>query len=262
MDSKRLVLLDELRGFTLISMMLYHSLWDLVYIAGISIPWYKSTGAHLWQQSICWTFIFLSGFCWSLGHHPLKRGLLVFFAGTFITLVTYVLLPENIVIFGVLTLIGSSMLLMIPLDGLLRKIRSPLALWILFSTFFFLFLLFLPARNGHLGNFVGLLCGSSFHQGGLFLPRELYRNLMTAYLGFPVAAFYSTDYFPIIPWYFLYITGYLFYRLGTCLGWLDNSFLKCRHFTPFAFIGRRSLLVYMLHQPILYAITLLIILFR
>ena len=50
--STRCALLDELRGLDLISMMLYHGMWDLVYLFGVSAPWYGSWQGGLWQQSI------------------------------------------------------------------------------------------------------------------------------------------------------------------------------------------------------------------
>ena len=61
--SGRYALLDELRGLDLVSMMLYHGCWDLVNLFGIQADWYYSLPGHLWQQSICWVFILLSGFC-------------------------------------------------------------------------------------------------------------------------------------------------------------------------------------------------------
>lgn len=51
--STRCALLDELRGLDLISMMLYHGMWDLVYLFGVRAPWYGSWQGELWQQSIC-----------------------------------------------------------------------------------------------------------------------------------------------------------------------------------------------------------------
>lgn len=57
--STRCALLDELRGLDLISMMLYHGMWDLVYLFGVRAPWYGSWQGELWQQSICWVFILL-----------------------------------------------------------------------------------------------------------------------------------------------------------------------------------------------------------
>ena len=122
---KRYEFFDSLRGLVLISMILYHATWDLVYMFGKEWSWYHGTGAYIWQQSICWTFILLSGFCWSMGKNPIRRGLMVFFGGIIITFVTMLLMPENRVVFGVLTLIGSCMLLMVPMDKVFRDL-SPI----------------------------------------------------------------------------------------------------------------------------------------
>ena len=78
---ERLSLLDALRGFALLNMVLYHILYDVVYIFGHPIGWYQSAAGYVWEQFICWSFILLSGFCFSLGSRPIKRGLLVFGAG-------------------------------------------------------------------------------------------------------------------------------------------------------------------------------------
>ena len=76
--STRCALLDELRGLDLISMMLYHGMWDLVYLFGVRAPWYGSWQGELWQQSICWVFILLSATRssearWCLGAAHLSR---------------------------------------------------------------------------------------------------------------------------------------------------------------------------------------------
>ena len=134
----RLAGLDTIRGITLLSMMLYHTCWDLVFLFGKKIPGYSSFGGYVWQQSICWTFILLAGFCWSLGSHHLKRGLIVSGSGILITFVTLLVMPESRVIFGVLTLIGSCMLLLIPMEKLLLKLRAEIGL----AGSFLLFLLF------------------------------------------------------------------------------------------------------------------------
>ena len=119
----RLDLLDSIRGATLLSMAAYHAVWDLVYLFGVQWDWYKGGLGFLWQQSICWTFIFLSGFCWPLGRRPLKRGLTVLAGGAAVTLVTVLAMPESRVVFGVLTLLGACALLLIPLEKLLRDAR-------------------------------------------------------------------------------------------------------------------------------------------
>lgn len=93
--SGRYALLDELRGLDLVSMMLYHGCWDLVNLFGIQADWYYGLPGHLWQQSICWVFILLSGFCVQLGHHTLRRGAQVFGAGALVTAVTLLFMPED-----------------------------------------------------------------------------------------------------------------------------------------------------------------------
>ncbi len=64
---ERYVLLDSIRGITLLSMILYHGMFDLVEIYGLHVPWFGDRPGYVWQQSICWIFILLSGFCWNLG---------------------------------------------------------------------------------------------------------------------------------------------------------------------------------------------------
>lgn len=41
---QRLPFIDLIRGITIIEMISYHFLWDLVYLYNADIPWYKSQG--------------------------------------------------------------------------------------------------------------------------------------------------------------------------------------------------------------------------
>lgn len=234
--SSRLDLLDLIRGFTIISMVIYHLVWDLVFICGHNWKWFF--GAKIWQQSICWTFIILSGFCISLGRNLFKRGLIVFACGLLVSAVTVLITPQSKIIFGILTFIGSSMLLMVPLRRIFDKI-SP-AIGAAFS--FFLFLLFKNCTHQYLGI-------ASFKI--LELPDFLYKNLFTTFFGFPKADFFSSDYFPFFPWFFLFVFGYFLYRFveskGLCKKLLSNGNLPIINF-----IGRHSLIIYLLHQPIIY----------
>ena len=161
-------LLDELRGLDLISMMLYHGMWDVVFLFGVAQKWYTGRPGFVWQQSICWVFILLSGFCLPLGHHPFRRGAVVFGAGALVTAVTLLFLPEDVVWFGVLTLLGSSMLLTATLDPLLRRV--PPAVGVAVSAL--LFWGTYPTMNGF-WNLPG---------GRLALPQALYASYTTAYL--------------------------------------------------------------------------------
>lgn len=70
--------LDSLRGLTLFSMIAYHLCWDLVYLRGLPWAWYNGFWAYIWQQSICCTFILLSGYCCQASRHPIRRGAISF----------------------------------------------------------------------------------------------------------------------------------------------------------------------------------------
>ena len=68
------------------------------------------------------------------------------------------------------------------------------------------------------------------------------------WLGLPdLTKFYSADYFPLIPWLFLFWCGLFLARL-----WRPRAGLAPRGLRPLALVGRHTLLVYMLHQPVLY----------
>lgn len=179
--ASRYALLDELRGLDLVSMMLYHACWDMMFLFGIWMDWYIGWPGRLWQQSICWVFILLSGFCVPLGHRTLKRGAQVFAAGALVTVVTLVFMPEDRVVFGVLTFLGSAMLLTGVLEPLLKKI--PPAAGLAVSAVLFALTYHLDER--WLG-FGGLR---------LALPDAWYANYFTAFFGFLPFDFYSTDYF-------------------------------------------------------------------
>lgn len=238
----RYALPDTLRGLTLLSMIVYHGCWDMVYILGADWPWYRSTGAYLWQQSICWTFILLSGYSFSLGRRHWRRGWMVFACGAVVTAVTVVVMPGQEIWFGVLTLLGSCMLLGALLETPLKRVPAGMGL----AASILLFLLFRNVNRGSLG-FEGLRLAA--------LPAGLYRNMATAYLGFPFQEFHSTDYFSLVPWFFLFLTGYFLFRLtGERLAAVPDLG-RC---SPLEALGRRSLLVYMLHQPVLYGLTMVL----
>ena len=124
----RYALLDELRGLDLVSMMLYHACWDMMFLFGIWMDWYAGMPGRLWQQAICWVFILLSGFCAPFGRHMLRRGVTVFAAGALVTAVTLVFMPGDRVIFGVLTFLGTAMLLTGVLEPLLKKVMPAVGL--------------------------------------------------------------------------------------------------------------------------------------
>lgn len=194
----RYALLDELRGLDLISMMLFHVCWDLVFLFDMNMGWYAGTPGRLWQQAICWVFILLSGFCAPFGRHMLRRGVTVFAAGALVTAVTLVFMPGGRVVFGVLTFLGTAMLLTGVLEPLLKKVMPAVGL----AVSAVLFAVCYPVGLG----WVGL--------GGwkLMLPQSLYANYFTAFFGFYPDWFYSADYFGLLPWLFLFWAGYYLHK--------------------------------------------------
>ena len=83
------------------------------------------------------------------------------------------------------------------------------------------------------------------------IPSQWYRNGLTTYLGFPMSDFVSTDYFPLLPWFFLFLTGYFLFRLVEQKKLLP--LLKKGKCVAVEKMGEKSLMIYLLHQPILYA---------
>ena len=114
-----------------------------------------------------------------------------------------------------------------------------------------------PALPGAIASFVLFLFLRSVPMGYLGigelqlfeLPRRLYSVPFLFPLGLPGPGFYSADYFPLIPWIFLFWTGLFLWRFlrpyaeETVRGWP-----ACR---PLVWLGRHSLWAYLLHQPVL-----------
>ncbi len=246
MNRKRYYLLDEFRGLLVVNMVVFHAIWDLVFMFGNNWQWYihDRQGWRLWIGA---NFVLLSGFCWKMSKNPLKRGLIVYVSGMLVSMVTILFTPSARIQFGVLTLIGSCMLLMIFVDQLLDKLPSILGTLMSLCLFFLTF----GINRGYIG------LGDFFR---VKLPKEWYCSWFTTYLGLPENGFFSSDYYTIFPWLFMFMTGYFLYRLFE--QYLSNrgdnhglsTLLASSLCPPLGFIGRHALVIYLLHQPIIYGL--------
>ncbi|MBQ3018740.1 MAG: DUF1624 domain-containing protein, partial [Clostridia bacterium] len=112
-NKKRYYLIDSLRAIALINMLFFHLLYDL-YSLGV-IDWFYSVPMKIWQQAICISFIFISGFSFQLGRKQWKRGLIVLGGASILfiaTLLIELLIAEGFLVsYGVLCFMGSAMLI-------------------------------------------------------------------------------------------------------------------------------------------------------
>jgi len=232
-----------MRGLALLNMLGMHFLYDVNVVFGKEPDWYLRPGVRLWQQCICWSFILIAGVCFHFGKaHNLRRGIFLNACGLVITAATLIAVPSEAIWFGILNFMGCAILLTIPLEGLLRKLSPVLGILLCFA----LFLLFRHVESGFLG------IGPFLYR----LPEGLYRFRILAPLGFPDPLFRSSDYFPMLPWYFLFLCGWNLGRLfQKNARWQRVARLKVPLLSA---LGRRTIWVYMLHQPVLMGICMLI----
>ena len=243
MERQRYHLVDALRGLALLNMLGYHFLFDVNVLYGRDVRWYLRPGVHIWQQYICWSFILIAGLSYHWGkRHNLRRGLLLNACGLVITAVTLIAVPSEAVWFGILNFMGCAVLLTMALEKGLSRLPAALGLALCFG----LFLLLKHVDSGYIG------FGPLLHR----LPSGLYRWRVMAPLGFPDPAFRSGDFFPMLPWYLLFLCGWF---LGQLLPRSESAQRLASVKLPLlSAIGHRTIWVYMLHQPILMGICMLI----
>lgn len=245
MERKRVVFLDEVRGFAIICMVVYHILFDLKYLHGINVPVFFDFQGwfNIVRDVFAGAFIFISGSVCRFSRNNLKRGAQCFFLGMLITFVTAFVTPDAPVYFGILHMLGISMLLFALLQNLLD--RLPASLGIIISAVLFFLSFNIP--RGYIG--VETIFDIS-------LPFEIYNAGLLFPLGFKGAAFSSVDYFPLLPWFLLFIAGSYF---GTYAqrGVLPRFFYK-PHIGFLAAAGKHTIWIYMLHQPVVFVVLNLI----
>lgn len=239
---KRFWEIDFLRGIAVVMMIVFHLLFDLSYFGGYNIG--VNSGFWLYFARItAGIFIFLVGLSLVLSSERakkngkfsslkyLKRGLKIFLWGLLITLITWLLLEKGTIIFGILHFIGISILLSYLF---ISKLRNGLTIW---------------------ASVVSILLA------GIALGRINFGSYFTAFIGLPPADFYTLDFFPLIPWFALvligiYIGSLLYKNYERLIEIPDLSENKV--IEKICLLGRNSLFIYLLHQPVLILVLYLI----
>jgi uncharacterized membrane protein len=228
---------DLLRGCAIVLMVLYHLVFDLNYFAVYHID--VSSGFWLAvARAAASLFLLLVGLSLTLSHSRarllgqeygylsrlLKRSAWILGLALGVTLVTYLFIGKGFIVFGVLHLIGLSLLMAYPFLRL------------------------------HWANFIlGLL----FILLGIYLQNITVAFPWLLWLGLAPAGFYSVDYFPVFPWFGVILVGM---GLGSALypGYRRRISVPDPAGSTFvrrlAFLGRNSLAIYLVHQPVIIAL--------
>lgn len=235
-------LIDSLRGFALINMLVFHLLYDVFMIYSLDSGWFFQPLTVIWERFICISFIVISGVSLNFSHRAYKHGIIINMFGFLITIVTTLAIPQQAVWFGILNLLGCSMLILQPLRIYLDKIKP--AFGMILSLLVFAFTYGVPKR------YVG------FFEFKIFdLPSWLYQFKWLSFLGFKSEEFFSTDYFPIIPWVFMFAAGYFLWQFIRSAN-ADRYFML--KIPVLDVIGRYSLWIYLVHQPLIMGFLILL----
>jgi len=228
----RFAVVDIARGVAIIAMVAYHFCWDLSFFRFIAPDVGRDPNWVLIARSILSVFLFLVGVGLVLGHGSgirwasfWRRWVFVVLGALAITVGTWIAFPDGFVYFGVLHAIALFSLLA------LAFVRAPL--WLV-----------VPVAI--------VVIGLPF-----FYADALFNQKLFSWIGFWQVPPPTNDLVPLFPWLGAVLIGVIAARL------LLNSPLAVRlaAFTPegrlpntLAFMGRWSLLIYLLHQPILLAL--------
>ena len=224
---QRIELMDAVRGLAVCLMVVHHFLYDLCEFLGA--PWWLFTNPvfDVLHYFFAGLFILLSGISSDFSRSNLRRGAKAMALALAITLVTYFM--GMTIVFGVLHLLASCMLLF----GLTRRLWEALPAWALPLLCLALIVLTAPCADG-----------VAVQTPHLWI------------LGFTTPDFASADYFPLLPWFFVFLLGTWagrYVKAGRLPAWFYTAKAP-----RLAAVGRRALIIYVLHQPMLYGVTMLL----
>jgi uncharacterized membrane protein len=240
MVQRRLWEIDVLRGIAVVAMVLYHFTYDLAYFGLFDLKFFTAGVGLDIGRTIGTSFIFLVGLSLTLSYRRaaigasgcklfrkyLGRGVRIFSYGLLITLVTWIFVPRAAIVFGVLHLIGVSIILAYPF----LEVRLP---------------------NVVLG--IGCIIL------GLYLRNFSVDHSWLVWLG-TKPNFSMLDYWPVFPWFGVVLLGV--FTGNTVYGGqrkrAGHAVPPLSAIRPLTFLGRHSLPIYLVHQPILLAALILL----
>ena len=236
---KRVHAIDEIRGLSILLMVIYHAVYDIVYIFGVNFPFFASPLMNTLRDIFAGLFLVISGVACQYSRNNIKRGFYCFLFGIAISIISYLISPSQFIAFGILHFLGCSMMLF----GLLQPLLDRLPRVAMIAIFAILFVVSYGIPNWYIG-IPGIL--------EIPLPVQLYSWKYGFPFGFPNGSFFSADYFPLIPWFFLFLLGSYVGRYIR-----EERFPKWfyKPHVPFlAFVGRHTIWIYLAHQPIVYGV--------
>jgi len=221
---------DVLRGWAILGVVLFHLVWDLAFLGLIPAQLAVHPAWIAFGRTVAATFMTLVGVSLALaargGLDPRAFGarlVKIAAAALVITVATRLTMPGAWVYFGILhaivvaSLIGAAFL------------RAPSVL-----TF---------------------LLGGVIVAFGLAWTDPAFDARTVAWIGFAAAPAPSVDFAPVFPWAGFTLIGLAVARAALHRGWLDRlPRPEGRLARGLSRIGRRTLAVYLLHQPVLLAI--------
>ena len=225
----RYQMLDMARGVAILAMIVFHVAWDLYYFGYSSVDVTSDWGWVIFQKSILTSFLLLVGAGLVLGHGNgirwrrfWRRFALLVVAALLVTAGTYIQFPDFFVFFGVLHAIA------------------------LFSLIGLAFLRLPPWLTAAVG--VVVIAANFAYNNPIFSSREL------GWIGFWPTSPPTSDVVPIFPWLGVVLLGIAGMKLllGSPLAARLAAYSSPEPLVKgLAFIGRWSLVIYLLHQPVL-----------
>lgn len=237
----RYALLDEFRGFLVLCMVVYHGLLSVYEIFELPVADWLFNFFTPAVEFFAGAFIMLSGIMCGFSRSNIKRGIKCFAVAIVISIVTIIgseFLVGIDIWFGILHLLGFSMLFCGVFNFALKRVNKLVGVIVSLLCF----IVFYGVPNDY-PDFVGIRN---------IIPYNWYLSDNLYPFGITAPDFYSADYFPILPWFFLFVMGYFIYKFHFFEKF--SKFFEPQRIKPLGFLGRHALLIYVVHQPIIYLI--------